>query len=122
LAVESQRRAAVAIAEGRFTSQIVPIVQQTRKGELVFDTDEHGKANTTMESLARMKPAFKKDGTVTAGNASGNNDGAAFFVLAAPTWRPRPAAPRWRASFPTPSPGSRTRSWAKVRFRHRNWH
>ena len=82
-AVESQRRAAAAIAEGRFKSQIVPIVQQTRKGEVVFDTDEHGKANTTMESLAKMKPAFKKDGTVTAGNASGINDGAAFFVLAA---------------------------------------
>ena len=82
-AVESQRRAAVAIAEGRFKSQIVPIVQQTRKGEVIFDTDEHGKANTTMESLAKMKPAFKKDGTVTAGNASGINDGAAFFVLAA---------------------------------------
>jgi acetyl-CoA C-acetyltransferase len=82
-ACESQRRAAAAIAEGRFKSQIVPIVQQTRKGEVVFDTDEHGKANTTMESLAKMKPAFKKDGTVTAGNASGINDGAAFFVLAA---------------------------------------
>jgi acetyl-CoA C-acetyltransferase len=82
-AVESQRRAAVAIAEGRFKSQIVPIVQQTRKGEVVFDVDEHGKADTTVESLARMKPAFKKDGTVTAGNASGINDGAAFFVLAA---------------------------------------
>ena len=81
-ALESQRRAAVAIAEGRFKSQIVPIVQQTRKGEVVFDTDEHGKASTTMESLAKMKPAFKKDGTVTAGNASGINDGAAFFVLA----------------------------------------
>jgi len=82
-ACESQRRAAVAIAEGRFKSQIVPIVKQTRKGEVVFDTDEHGKASTTMESLAKMKPAFKKDGTVTAGNASGINDGAAFFVLAA---------------------------------------
>ena len=82
-AVESQRRAGVAIAEGRFKSQIVPIVQQTRKGDVVFDTDEHGKPNTTLESLAKMKPAFKKDGTVTAGNASGINDGAAFFVLAA---------------------------------------
>ncbi len=82
-AVESQRRAAAAIAEGRFKSQIVPIVKQTRKGDVVFDTDEHPKANTTMESLAKMKPAFKKDGTVTAGNASGINDGAAFFVLAA---------------------------------------
>ena len=83
LAVESQRRATVAIAEGRFKSQIVPIVKQTRKGEVVFDTDEHVKSNTTMESLAKMTPAFKKDGTVTAGNDSGINDGAAFFVLAA---------------------------------------
>ena len=82
-AVESHRRAAAAIAEGRFKSQIVPIVQQTRKGDVVFDTDEHVKAATTMESLGKMKPAFKKDGTVTAGNASGINDGAAFFVLAA---------------------------------------
>ena len=83
LAVESHRRAAAAIAEGRFKSQIVPIVKQTRKGEVVFDTDEHVKAGTTMESLAKLKPAFKKDGgTVTAGNASGINDGAAFFVLA----------------------------------------
>ena len=81
-AVESQRRAAAAIDEGRFKSQIVPIVKQTRKGEVVFDTDEHLKRGTTMESLAKMKPAFKKDGTVTAGNASGINDGAAFFVLA----------------------------------------
>ena len=83
LAVESHRRAAAAIAEGRFKSQIVPIVKQTRKGEVRFDTDEHVKAGTTLESLAKLKPAFKKDGgTVTAGNASGINDGAAFFVLA----------------------------------------
>ncbi len=82
LAVESHRRAAVAIAEGHFKSQIVPIVKQTRKGEVVFDTDEHVKAGTTLEALAKMKPAFKKDGgSVTAGNASGINDGAAFFVL-----------------------------------------
>ncbi len=83
LAVESHRRASVAIAEGRFKSQIVPIVKQTRKGEVTFDTDEHVKASTTMETLAKMKPAFKKEGgSVTAGNASGINDGAAFFVLA----------------------------------------
>ena len=83
LAVESHRRAALAIAEGRFKSQIVPIVKQTRKGEVTFDTDEHVKPSTTMETLAKMKPAFKKEGgTVTAGNASGINDGAAFFVLA----------------------------------------
>ncbi|MGA9396390.1 MAG: acetyl-CoA C-acyltransferase family protein [Azonexus sp.] len=83
LAVESQRRAAAAIDAGHFKSQIIPIVKQTRKGEVVFDTDEHVKRGTTMETLAKMKPAFKKDGTVTAGNASGINDGAAFFVLAA---------------------------------------
>jgi acetyl-CoA C-acetyltransferase len=83
LAVESHRRAAAAVAEGRFKSQIVPIVMKTRKGEVTFDTDEHIKPTTTMETLAKMKPAFAKDGTVTAGNASGINDGAAFMVLAA---------------------------------------
>ena len=83
LAVESHRRAGVAIAEGRFKSQIVPIVKKTRKGDVVFDTDEHCKPETSMESLGKLKPAFKKEGgSVTAGNASGINDGAAFFVLA----------------------------------------
>ncbi|HPG61407.1 MAG TPA: acetyl-CoA C-acyltransferase family protein [Casimicrobium sp.] len=82
LAVESHRRAAAAQAAGYFKSQIVPIVKQTRKGEVTVDTDEHIKASTTMDTLGKMKPAFKKDGSVTAGNASGINDGAAFFVLA----------------------------------------
>ncbi len=82
LAVESHRRAARAVEEGRFKSQITPIVMKTRKGEVIFDTDEHVRAATTMESLGKMRPAFKKDGTVTAGNASGINDGAAFMVLA----------------------------------------
>ncbi|MEI7429679.1 MAG: beta-ketothiolase BktB [Betaproteobacteria bacterium] len=81
-ALESQVRAAKAIAEGYFKSQIAPVILKTRKGEVVFDTDEHPKA-TTMEALAKMKPAFKKEGgTVTAGNASGINDAAAFLVLA----------------------------------------
>ncbi|HPE60316.1 MAG TPA: acetyl-CoA C-acyltransferase family protein [Thiolinea sp.] len=83
LAVESQRRAAAAIEAGHFKSQITPITLKTRKGETVFDTDEHVRAGTTMEALAKMRPAFKKDGSVTAGNASGINDGAAFMVLAA---------------------------------------
>ena len=83
LAVESHRRAANAIKEGRFKSQIVPITIKTRKGEVVFDTDEHVKPDTTMETLSKMKAVFKKEGgSVTAGNASGINDGAAFFVLA----------------------------------------
>lgn len=82
LAVESHRRAAAAIAEGRFKEQIVPVSLKTRRGEVSFETDEHVKPDTTMESLAKLRPAFKPDGSVTAGNASGINDGAAFFVLA----------------------------------------
>jgi acetyl-CoA C-acetyltransferase len=82
LAVESHRRAAAAIAEGRFAEQIVPVMLKTRKGEVAFETDEHVKPETSMETLAKLRPAFKKDGSVTAGNASGINDGAAFFVLA----------------------------------------
>ena len=81
-AVELHRRAAAAIKDGRFKSQIVPVVKKTKKGEAVVDTDEHVKPGTTIESLAKLKPAFKKDGTVTAGNASGINDAASFFVLA----------------------------------------
>ncbi|MEI7611372.1 MAG: beta-ketothiolase BktB [Betaproteobacteria bacterium] len=81
-ALESQIRAAKAIAEGYFKSQIAPVTLKTRKGDVIFDTDEHPKA-TTMEALGKMKPAFKKEGgTVTAGNASGINDAAAFLVLA----------------------------------------
>ena len=79
-ALESQKRAAKAIAEGRFADQIAPIELKTRKGVVSFDTDEHPKA-TTLEALAGLKPVFKKDGTVTAGNASGINDGAAALVF-----------------------------------------
>ena len=82
LAVESHRRAAAAIAEGRFKSQIVPVVIASKKGDVSFDTDEHVKPGTTMETLAKMRAAFKKDGSVTAGNASGVNDGAGAVVLA----------------------------------------
>lgn len=82
LALESQRRASRAIAEGRFVSQIVPVEIAARKGTVLFDTDEHVRADLTIEQLAKMKPAFQTDGTVTAGNASGLNDGAAALVLA----------------------------------------
>lgn len=82
LAVESHRRAAAAIAAGHFKSQILPIEIASRKGTVVFDTDEHVRGETTIESLAKLKPAFKKDGTVTAGNASGLNDCAAAVVIA----------------------------------------
>jgi len=82
LSVVSHQRAAHAIAEGRFKEQIVPVEVKTRKGAVLFDTDEHVKGDTTVEVLGGMRPAFKKDGAVTAGNASGINDGAAAVVLA----------------------------------------
>jgi acetyl-CoA C-acetyltransferase len=83
LAAESHRRAAAATAGGHFKSQIVPVPITTRKGTVMFDIDEHVKPDTSVETLAKMKPAFKKEGgTVTAGNASGINDGAGAVVLA----------------------------------------
>ncbi|NBA98636.1 acetyl-CoA C-acyltransferase family protein [Pseudomonas sp. R5(2019)] len=82
LALVSQQRAARAIAEGRFDSQIVPIELVTRKGTQLFQVDEHVRGEVTAEQLAKMKPVFKKDGSVTAGNASGINDGAAALVMA----------------------------------------
>ena len=81
-AVESHRRAAAAIAEGRFKEQILPIELKSRKGPLVFDTDEHVRADSTVEGMAKLKAVFiKENGTVTAGNASGINDAAAAVVL-----------------------------------------
>jgi len=81
-AVDSQRKALAAIEAGYFKSQIVPVELKGRKGTVLFDTDEHPKAGTTVESLGALKPAFQKEhGTVTAGNASGINDGAAACVL-----------------------------------------
>jgi acetyl-CoA C-acetyltransferase len=80
-ALESQNRAAAAIAGGRFTDQIVPVEVTVKREKVAWATDEHPKA-TTPEALAKLRPAFQKDGTVTAGNASGLNDGAAAVVLA----------------------------------------
>lgn len=80
-ALESQKRAANAIEQGYFKEQIVPVEIKSRKGTVSFDTDEHPKA-TSAEALAGLKTVFKKDGKVTAGNASGINDGAAALVLA----------------------------------------
>ena len=82
-AVQSQQRAAKAVAAGIFKDQIVPVEIKTRKGVVLFDTDEGVKADTSVDALGKMKPAFKKeDGTVTAGNASTLNDGAAAVVMA----------------------------------------
>lgn len=82
LAVESHKRAAAAIAAGYFKEQIVPVEIKGRKGTVVFDTDEHVRADASLEAMAALRPVFKKDGTVTAGNASGINDGAGAVVLA----------------------------------------
>ena len=80
-AARSQQKAEAAQSAGRFKEEIVPVTIKTRKGEIVIDTDEHPKHGTTAESLAKLRPAFDKEGTVTAGNASGINDGAAAVVL-----------------------------------------
>jgi acetyl-CoA C-acetyltransferase len=80
-AAESQRKAGEAMKAGRFKDEIVPVTVKTRKGETVVDTDEYPKPDTTADTLAKLRPAFKKDGSVTAGNASGINDGAAATVL-----------------------------------------
>ncbi len=79
--VESHRRAVNAIDKGYFKDQILPIEMKTRKGVTVFDRDEHPRGETSMETLAKLRTVFKKDGSVTAGNASGINDGAAAVVL-----------------------------------------
>ena len=77
----SQQKASTAIEKGKFSNEIVPITIKTRKEEKVFDIDEFVRPSTNLESLAKLRPAFKKDGTVTAGNASGINDGAACVIL-----------------------------------------
>jgi len=81
LALESNRRAVKAAQSGHFKDQILPIEIKTRKGVTVVDTDEHPRADASLESLAKLKTVFKPDGSVTAGNASGINDGAAAVVL-----------------------------------------
>ena len=82
IALASQQKAAAAIASGRFKDEIVPMEVKVKKNTVIFDTDEHCRANTTLEGLAKLRPAFKKDGTVTAGNASGINDAGAAMIIA----------------------------------------
>ncbi|MDT3700536.1 MAG: thiolase family protein [Thermincola sp.] len=83
LAYLSHARAIKAIGEGKFKSEIAPVEVKTKKDSFIFDTDEHPRADVTLEKLAKLPAAFKKDGSVTAGNASGINDGAAALVLMA---------------------------------------
>ena len=81
-ALDSQKKAIAAVDSGRFKDEIVPVVIPNKKGDITFDTDEYPNRKTDLEKLAKLKPAFKKDGSVTAGNASGLNDGASFLLLA----------------------------------------
>lgn len=81
-AIESQQRAIAAIDNGKFKSEIVPIEYKVKKETHVFDTDEFPNRTTSLEKLSTLRPAFKKEGSVTAGNASGINDGASFVLIA----------------------------------------
>lgn len=85
-ALRSQSRFSEAQAEGRFKAEIAPVELKARKGPGVFDTDEHNRPDTTLQSLARLKPAFRPDGSITAGNAPGLNSGAAAMIIANRTW------------------------------------
>jgi acetyl-CoA C-acetyltransferase len=94
-AADSQQKAGRAIADGKFRQEIVPVVLKQKKGEdVIFDTEEHPRPDTTVEALAKLKPAFAKDGTVTAGNASGINDGAGA-VLVVSAAKMKAMAPPW---------------------------
>jgi acetyl-CoA C-acetyltransferase len=81
VALRSQHNAETAIKEGKFDNEIVPVTLRNKKGDQVFRTDEHPRFGLTMEELAALKPAFRKNGTVTAGNSSGLNDGASAAVI-----------------------------------------
>jgi acetyl-CoA acyltransferase 2 len=86
VALRSQQRARAAWDEGRFAVEVAPVTVKGRKGDVLFNTDEHMRPETTLEGLAALRPYFKKDGLVTAGNASGIGDGAAATVIASSAW------------------------------------
>ena len=100
-AERSQKRFSAAQAAGKFKDEITPVELHSRKGPTVFDKDEHNRPETTLESLAKLRPAFRKDGTITAGNAPGLNSGASAMIVAeraSPTGR---SWSQWRGSSPT---------------------
>src|SRR5262249_21745989 len=103
-AVGSQQKAEAAQKAGKFKDEITPVTVKGRKGDVVVDTDEYPKHGTTLDVIAKLRPAFDKEGTVTAANASGINDGAAAMVL-------RPAAEAAKLS---KTPLARIASWAQA--------
>jgi acetyl-CoA C-acetyltransferase len=100
----SQRKAGEAMKSGRFAEEIAPVTVKGRKGDVVVKDDEYPKPETSMEILGKLRPAFSKEGTVTAGNASGINDGAAAAVVMSADEAKRRGIKRWRASSPGPPP------------------
>ena len=113
-AVASQNKAEAAQKGGRFKDEITPFTISTRKGDVTVDQDEYIRPGTTMDTVSKLRPAFSKDGTVTAANASGINDGGAALVLMTEP-RPRNAVSRRSpASPPGRPPASTRRSWARA--------
>jgi len=104
-ALRSQQRAAAAIREGKFKEEIVPVPVTDRSGTRWVEEDEHPRPDTTLEKLSSLRPAFREGGTVTAGNASGINDGAAALLLATPEKRGLTASSPWDGSSPPRWPG-----------------
>ena len=120
LAAESHRRAAAAIEAGHFRDQIVPVTLKSRKGDIVFDTDEHVRRDVTADSLAGLKPVFQKEnGTVTAGNASGLNDGAGAVILMNASVAAKRGVKPLARLVATPMPASIPTSWASAPCRPR---
>ena len=107
-AERSQKRFSAAQSAGKFAAEIAAVEIASRKGPIRFDKDEHNRPDTTLESLSKLKPAFRKDGTITAGNAPGLNTGAAAMIVADRAWADKKGLNRWRASSPMASaPSSR---------------
>ncbi len=111
-AVASQNKAEAAQKEGRFREEIVPFVVRTRKGDIAVDSDEYIRHGATLDSVAKLRPAFAKDGSVTAGNASGLNDGAAAVLLMSEDEVARRGIEPLARSPPTRRPAWTPRSWA----------
>ncbi len=121
-AVASQNKTEAAQKAGKFKDEIVPVTVKSRKGDIIVDTDEYPKHGTTLEAISKLRPAFDKEGTVTAASASGINDGAAAMVLMKASEAARLARRRWRASCPGHKPASTRRSWGPARSRPRAPH
>ena len=121
-AVASQNKAEAAQKAGRFKDEIVPVTVKSRRGETVVSDDEYIKAGVEMAGLARLRPAFEKDGTVTAGNASGINDGAAVTLLMSASEAENGASSPWPGLYRGRTPALIRQLWVLVRYRLQKKH